>query len=151
MSSVTGIRHAGITVRNLEEALKFYRDALGLEVTSQGQSEEPYLSKVTGMPVTSVKTAHLAIPGTAVDIELLEWGGIERHPASCRPCDWGSGHVCLCVEDIDSLLAALVSAGYPARVERPHAFTAGHNAGAKAVYATDPDGYTVELFEPRAL
>ena len=36
--SVTGFFHAGVTVSDMEESLRFYRDVLGLEIISDGQT-----------------------------------------------------------------------------------------------------------------
>ncbi len=144
---ISGLRHAGITVRDLEASLRFYRDALGLEVTVRRDSASPHLSQVTGMPVQSLRKANLALPGTEIDLEVLEWGGLERRSGAARACDWGSGHICLYVEDAEALLRRLQGAGYARDVGPPYSFTEGPNAGAKALYVTDPDGYVIELYE----
>ena len=36
--SVTGFFHAGVTVSDMDAALRFYRDGLGLEVSSDGSA-----------------------------------------------------------------------------------------------------------------
>jgi len=144
---VLGLRHAGITVRDLDVSLRFYRDALGLEVTVRRDSTGPHLAGVTGMPVDRLRKANLALPGTAIDLELLQWGGLERRSGASRPCDWGSGHVCLYVDGLDGLLADLRAAGHARDAGEPHAFLEGPNAGARVLYVTDPDGYVIELYE----
>ena len=40
----------------------------------------------------------LRIPGSDVEVELLEYKGCERHSGSARPCDYGTGHFALFVE-----------------------------------------------------
>jgi lactoylglutathione lyase len=144
---VLGLRHAGISVRDLAVSLPFYRDVLGLEVIYERESDADYLAAVTGMPVTTLAKANLRFPGTDVELELVQWGGVERMSGACRPCDWGSGHICLFVEDIDALAQRMAAAGCPPRVPSALAFRSGPNLGAKALYATDPDGYVVELYE----
>ena len=45
--SVTGFFHAGVTVSDMETALRFYRDGLGLEVLSDG----PASGATTSAPI----------------------------------------------------------------------------------------------------
>jgi lactoylglutathione lyase len=146
---VGGVFHAGVTVGDMERSLGFYRDVLGLEVESDVLIDHPYVFELTAVPATEVRVVFLCVPGSesATRIELLEYRGLERHPASARPCDPGHGHLCLSVADVAEMHARLLAAGYRARSEAPVTYAAGPRKGAKAVYATDPDGYHVELFE----
>jgi lactoylglutathione lyase len=148
VGQVSGLRHAGITVRDLDVSLRFYCEGLGLRMTTRRESRSAHLSLVTGMPVSRLRKANLAIPGTDIDLEVLEWGGIERRSGAARACDWGSGHICLYVDNADAVLARLATAGFAQEAGRPYAFTDGPNTGAKALYVTDPDGFVIELYEP---
>jgi lactoylglutathione lyase len=143
---VCGFFHAGVTVSNIEEGLRFYRDLLGLELESLGERSGEYVVDIVGLQPETLVVAMLKIPGSEVRLELFEYRGIERHSASSRPCDPGAGHFCLFVNDLDALHGRLVAAGYSTR--RPvKAITSGPHAGAKTVYATGPDGYIVELYQ----
>ncbi|HVX31748.1 MAG TPA: VOC family protein, partial [Solirubrobacterales bacterium] len=113
---VTGVRHTGVAVRDLDRALRFYRDALGLEVIFEGESESPHLAAVTGQPVRGLRKANVGIPGGPY-FELLEWKADDLREGAARPVDWGSGHTCLMVDDIDAVLARLRDHGFPAWVE----------------------------------
>ncbi len=147
---ITGFFHAGVTVRDIEASLNFYRDLLGLEVRSDVVIDHPYLFNIVAVAGEAVRIAYLAVTED-VFIELLEYRGIERHPASARPCDFGSGHLCVYVEGLAALDARLREAGVTMRSTAPVRVEAGPRAGATVVYAADPDGYIVELFErPRA-
>jgi catechol 2,3-dioxygenase-like lactoylglutathione lyase family enzyme len=143
---VCGFFHAGITVRDMEESLRFYRDALGLEVIDRWTAPGRHVAGILAVSPRELAATFLRVPGSDVQIELFEYRGIERHPASCRPCDWGAGHICLFVDDLDGLYAHLLASGYGARSEVVRV-TRGSFAGAKVVYALDPDGYPVELFQ----
>jgi len=145
-SPVCGFFHAGITVRDMDESLRFYRDALGLEVTGQWTAPGRHVAEILAVTPDELAATFLRVPGSDVQIELFEYRGLERHPASCRPCDWGAGHICLYVADLDSLYARLVEAGYRTR-SAVVAMTRGSFAGGRVVYALDPDGYPVELFQ----
>jgi lactoylglutathione lyase len=150
MASITGFFHGGITVSEMDASLAFYRDGLGLEVHFDRIADAPYLREVLALEQTEMRVVYLRIPNTAAFVELLEYRGLERHPASARPCDPGSGHLCLYVDDVDAMHARLIDGGFGSRSKGPVAITAGPNQGARSVYAVDPDGYLVELFQPKA-
>ena len=98
---VTGFWHGGITVSDMDSALRFYRDGLGLEVTSERELDGAYCEPVVGVRAETVLAVFLAVPGNEVELELFEYRGIERHSASARPCDPGAGHLCLFVDDLE--------------------------------------------------
>lgn len=143
---VTGFFHAGITVRDMDASLAFYRDALGLHEQFDRVIDADYLRTVLDLNFESIRAVYLDIPGGGT-VELLEYRGIERMPATSRPCDYGAGHLCLYVEAIETVTAALIAAGGSARPAGTVRITAGPNEGATSIYIHDPDGYAVELFE----
>lgn len=147
---VTGFFHAGVTVRDLDRSLAFYRDLLGMEVSMQRVFTEPYIFEIVALQPAAMRIAYLTIPQSPVIVELVEFQGIERHPGVARPCDPGTGHFCLYVSDLDTLHARLAERGIRSRSAAPVTITAGPNRGSKVVYVTDPDGYLIELFERRA-
>jgi catechol 2,3-dioxygenase-like lactoylglutathione lyase family enzyme len=144
---VTGFFHAGITVRDMDEALRFYRDGLGLEVAFEGESAIAFARRIWNLHPERVRVVFLRVPGSDTLVELFEFIGIERHPASARPCDHGAGHICLFVEDLDALHARMVEMGYRSRSGHVVTIEDGPHAGAKVVYLIDPDGYHVECYE----
>lgn len=148
-SPVTGFFHSGVTVSDLDRSLGFYRDLLGMEVSMERVFTEAYIFEIVALQPSAMRIAYLKVPQSTVIVELIEFQGIERHPGEARPCDWGTGHFCLYVRDIDSLHARLRAAGVRSRSAAPVTITAGPNRGSKVVYVTDPDGYLVELFERR--
>jgi lactoylglutathione lyase len=146
--AVTGFFHGGVTVRDMDRSLIFYRDGLGLEQEFDRILDAPYLRQVLGLDFDHIRAVYLRIPGGGF-VELLEYVGIERLPAASRPCDYGAGHLCLYVEDIDALHGRLADLGFAARSEGVVDITAGPNQGARSCYMADPDGYAVELFQRR--
>ncbi len=148
MPSVTGFFHGGITVLEMERSLRFYRDGLGLELLFDRELNGPYLPVVLDLPFTSIRAAYLVIPGGGY-VELLEYRGIERLPATARPCDPGGGHLCLYVDDVGGMHDRLAAMGYRSRSGRVVDITEGPNAGARSCYMADPDGYWVELFQKK--
>jgi catechol 2,3-dioxygenase-like lactoylglutathione lyase family enzyme len=147
--SVTGFYHAGITVKNLEQSLEFYCNLLGFELLSRQDVTDDYVFQIVSVPEASlIKIAFVQIPGGNAVVELLEYADVERHSGSSRPCDYGAGHICLYVEELDLLHEELLSKGVAFRSNAPIDVTSGRNKGAKIIYCLDPDGYIVELVEP---
>jgi catechol 2,3-dioxygenase-like lactoylglutathione lyase family enzyme len=141
-------RHAGITVSNLDRSLDFYCGTLGIELLWRRLYEEPDIGRIVGVPdATGFDIAMLQLPGGDVQVELLEYRGCERHPASARPCDYGSGHFALFVDEIDALYDDLAARGVRFRSDRPVEMTGGANRGGKSLYSLDPDGYVIEFHE----
>jgi lactoylglutathione lyase len=145
---VRRVFHTGFTVANLERSLAFYRDALGLEIVGQQVVAAEYLAQVTGFLGVRLNMAFLKVPGEDDHIlELLEYVSHPAEPtdrATNRP---GNGHLCFVVDDIRAGYRELVAKGV-CFVDEPALITAGVNQGAMAAYFRDPDGFTLELFQP---
>ena len=146
MTHITGFFHGGITVKDMEASLKFYRDGLQLEVEFDVINSADYLRTVVAMPFSEIRIVYLRIPNSGF-VELLEYRGVERHSASARPADFGGGHLCLYVDDIEAISARMQKFGYSSRSDKPVDIVAGPNIGAKVIYMIDPDGYFIELFQ----
>ena len=146
--TIAGPRHAGVTVSDLDRSLAFYEGLLGLELLWRRLYEEPEIMRIVGVPEASgVEIAMLRVPGSAFEVELLEYRGCERASGSAPPWDFGTGHVALFVTGIDALHEDLHARGVEFRSDGPVEMTAGANAGGKSLYSLDPDGYIVELHE----
>ena len=110
--AITGPRHAGITVSNLDRALTFYVDTLGLELLWRREYSEPEIRDIVGVPeASSFDIAMIQVPGGEFQVELLEYRGCERRSGATSPADYGTGHICFFVDGIDALYADLTAAG----------------------------------------
>ena len=93
------IDHLGIAVSSLDDALRFYRDALGL---TPGAPEE--------VPAEGVRVVFLALGESR--LELLEPMGPESPVARfIQKRGEGIHHVCMRVANLDAALAALKARG----------------------------------------
>jgi lactoylglutathione lyase len=144
---VTGFFHAGVTVKDMDVALGFYRDGLGLEVAFLGESAIQYARRIWNQDPERVRVAFLRVPNSESFVELFEFQGLERHPASARPSDYGAGHMCLFVDDLDVLHARMLERGFGSRAGEVVTIQDGPHAGSKVAYLIDPDGYHVECYE----
>ena len=146
--TITGARHAGITVSEMDRSLAFYRDLLGLELLWRRLFEEPEIREIVGVPEASaIEVAMLRVPGSDLDVELLEYRGCEQVSGATAPSRHGTGHFCLFVESIDELHAELLARGVRFRSDGPVEMTGGPNRGGKSLYSLDPDGYIVEFHQ----
>ncbi len=103
-AGVTRIDHIAVVVRDLDTALGFYRDMLGITP-----------SRVIDFPSEGVKIAFLPLGGPGgSEIELLEptdpTSGVARFLARERGVG-GLHHICLETPDIETTLAELRAAG----------------------------------------
>src|SRR5688572_16848151 len=74
---ITGAHHTSYTVRDLDEAIHFYRDLLGFElVLVRPEITHNYWRSVVGFPDAVARDALFKIPGTEHRLELVEY----KHP-----------------------------------------------------------------------
>lgn len=130
MPDVVDLDHVALRVSDLDRALGFYRDLLGLSVRDRERydaGEVPYVAVVAGG-----RQLHL-VP-------------------TDEPIDVGGEHVCLLVrservdsrEDLETLLSDLREAGVEVEDGEPRK-RYGAYGRAWAAYVRDPDGRRVEL------
>jgi catechol 2,3-dioxygenase-like lactoylglutathione lyase family enzyme len=147
MAAITGAHHTSFTVADLERSLAFLRDVLGLEVVGVRDVRDAYFGRIVGLPGAVVKAALLRVPGSGHHVELFEYLHPRGQAHRPRPCDPGSVHLSLLVDDLPQLHAALRSKGV-AFTSEPVLIEAGPNRGGYGVYLTDPNGILIELFQP---
>jgi methylmalonyl-CoA/ethylmalonyl-CoA epimerase len=125
--------HIGIAVSDLEAALAFYRDALGLEVEAPED-------------VASQRVRAHFIPAGQSALELLEATAedspIARYVAKRGP---GLHHITLRVDDIHATLARLKSRGVRLIDESPR--PGAHGSLVAFIHPSSAHGVLVELKE----
>jgi len=131
--SVKRIDHIGIAVKNIDEALIFYKDILGLNYTGSETIDEQM-----------VKTAFINVEG--VNIELLE-------PTSEKSPIWkflekgrkGIHHIALSVDNIDEALNILQRGGVELIDKTPK--LGAHNKKIAFIHPGATGGILLELCE----
>jgi catechol 2,3-dioxygenase-like lactoylglutathione lyase family enzyme len=130
---VVSADHTGITVSNLERSLAFWRDVLGFQLSHTAHQTGALATEITGVEGAEIKLAVLKAPG-AHKIELLEYfAPVDRKRTNLRPCDVGSVHVVLLVEDLNAALDRIAVSGWKT-AGQPQILTKGPNAGKRVVY-----------------
>ena len=143
------VHHIGITVRDVGRSLEFWRSFLGIEPRWRQILDAPYLGRVTGYPGVEIDAAVIELPGGVI-LEILDYqvdGKAPNSPATANP---GNVHICIETDDIDAMWERAVDSGATPVSPGPVEITAGPNTGVRACYLRDPDGITLELFNPVA-
>ena len=143
------VDHVGLTVPDLDQALKFFVDVLGADVLwTDGPTSDPTGDSMTRKlgvdPHASMRLAMLRC-GPNLNVELLEYhapGQNTRMPANS---DVDSPHLAFYVDDVDRAGAYLQAHG--CRLLGGPNTTPANNprSGQMMRYATTPWGFTVEL------
>jgi catechol 2,3-dioxygenase-like lactoylglutathione lyase family enzyme len=137
--------HTGITVSDLERSLAFWQHVLGFELSHRTHQKGELAEQITGVSDAEILIAVVKAPGHK--IELLEYRApSDRKKLDARPCDVGSVHVALTVDNLNAVLETIVASGWIA-AGKPHTLTAGPNAGKRVIYVRDPDGTTIEFMQ----
>lgn len=135
-SSETIIQHLGVAVQSIEEALTFWRDALGLE-----------FKEIEVVEDQGVRVAVLPIGESR--IELLEATGADT-PVGKFLAKRGPGihHLCVEVNDINAKLDELKALGARLIDERPRRGAGG--ALVAFVHPSSTGGVLIELTQKRS-
>src|SRR6266516_3243959 len=129
------IDHVAIIVRNIEQALAFYRDTLGITP-----------SEIKEVPTEQVRIAFLPVGGPGdSEIELIE----QTTPDSSltkflEKRGEGLHHICLEVDNIDAALAEMQEKGAPVLDKQPRIAAEGR---AIFIHPKGTNGVLLELVE----
>ncbi|HYL43325.1 MAG TPA: methylmalonyl-CoA epimerase [Ktedonobacteraceae bacterium] len=129
------IDHIAIIVRNIEQALLFYRDTLGITP-----------SEVKEVPTEQVRIAFLPMGGPGgSEIELIEPTTADSSLAKfLEKRGEGLHHICLEVENIDTTLAEMQAQGAPVLDKQPRTAAEGR---AIFLHPKGTNGVLLELLQ----
>lgn len=140
---ITRIRHTGIVVRDLENAVHFY-EKLGFVLWKREVESGTFLEDVVGIPAVRIETAKLKSPCGSM-IELLQYHShplhkkIEPQPSNQLGCS----HIALTVASIEEALNTIQSTG-GGLVNRP---TLAPTGQVMVAYCHDLEGNLLEIVE----
>lgn len=145
------VDHAGYTVPNLDEAVRFFVEALGASLLyAAGPYHRPgtdYMPTRLGVsPEASVRLAVLRL-GAALNLELVEFTGPGQRGEPPRVSDAGGCHLAIHVDDFEAA-SAYLRARPELRVLEPHDNGPpgeGEEGGLDALYFDTPFGLHLEI------
>jgi len=133
MPKVKQINHVAVVVEDMDKALSFWRDALGME-----------LQEMRTVPAEKSQVAFLPLPGSEVELvqPTTADSGIAKYLAKRGP---GMHHLCLEVDDIEGMMAQLKSKGVRLINEEPR--TAADGKKYAFIHPESTSGVLVELYQ----
>ncbi|HXF86408.1 MAG TPA: methylmalonyl-CoA epimerase [Anaerolineales bacterium] len=133
MPEVKRINHVAVVVDDMEKALAFWRDALGME-----------LHELRDVPVEQSQVAFLPLQGSEVELvkPTTDDSGIAKYLAKRGP---GMHHLCLEVDDIEGMIAQLKSKGVRLINEEPRTTADGKKYA--FIHPESTSGVLVELYQ----
>lgn len=142
------MHHTGFTVSDMDKSIAFYRDLLGLKLIQDVVRENlPAYDEILGFPNVKLRVALFHDETEHHMLELVEYITPRRETRELRNTYVGAGHISLVVDDLDAEYKRLQSQGVrfnspPVDVVRDGKYIC------KSLYMFDPDGMSVELYEP---
>ena len=135
MPTIRRVHHVALVVDDIEAALAFWRDALGLAP-----------SDVKDVPDQQSRIAFLPVSESEIELVLPTTGdsGVARFLAKRGP---GMHHVCLEVEDLDGLLSRLRARNV--RLINPEPLSGEDGRRMVFIHPESTSGVLVELYELR--
>ena len=133
MPKVKQINHVAVVVDNMEKALSFWRDALGME-----------LHELRDVPAEKSQVAFLPLEGSEVELvqPTTDDSGIAKYLARRGA---GMHHICLEVDDIEGMMSQLKSKGIRLINDEPR--TAADGKMYAFIHPESTSGVLVELYQ----
>jgi methylmalonyl-CoA/ethylmalonyl-CoA epimerase len=133
MPKVKRINHVAIVVQDMEKALSFWRDALGMD-----------LQGLRDVAAEKSQVAFLPLPGSEVELvqPTTDDSGVAKYLAKRGP---GMHHLCLEVDDIEGMMSQLKSKGIRLINEEPR--TAADGKKYAFIHPESASGVLVELYQ----
>lgn len=144
---ITQIRHTGLVVSDLNQAIYFWRDLLGFEIVKQMDEVGPHIDSMMGLKDVRVTTIKMVAPCNGM-IELLHF---QSHPDTNEwngaPYSTGLTHIAMTVKNMDEAYEKLSKAGVIFFAKPQFS----PNRSVKVIYCKGPEGVLLELVEELAV
>jgi catechol 2,3-dioxygenase-like lactoylglutathione lyase family enzyme len=141
------VNHHSFTVTSVEKTVAFYREAFGLEVIRISERKDiPSYDTLLGYPKVHIIIALLKHPTEPFVLELVQYLNPPAQPRKGESRDIGSSHIAYEVPDIDAMHQKVCAAG-GSSISPPTDVVRDGRRVARAMYALDPDGIPIEVFQ----
>jgi catechol 2,3-dioxygenase-like lactoylglutathione lyase family enzyme len=142
--------HVGITVKDMDKALIFYRDLLGLKVLGDLTIAGKEIERVTQVKGAKLRAVYLRsredMKGPPLELLHFEEPRGETGAPYARLTNPGITEVAFWVKDMDMMCKELRAHGVEF-YSSPQLFELEGYGKVKVVYFRDPDGTTLELLQ----
>lgn len=147
--SISAVHHLGLTVANIERSIEFYSNLMGMELIGRRPGvTADYVSRQTGYTNLELNVASFRVgPNSPQTLEVVQYMTNQGDPSDQATNRAGNSHLCILVDDLRASYDDLIARGVLFN-SKPVEITSGPNAGGLVIYLSDPDGYTLELFQP---
>jgi catechol 2,3-dioxygenase-like lactoylglutathione lyase family enzyme len=136
-----------ITVNNMDETKRVYRDVLGFTVEGDSAfTADAPMRALTGLSAAQVKRGRIQAPGSTLSIELVEFSGVDRTPLRMRIQDRGAARLQVRVQDADAIVARMKNAGFKVFSEGGVAVPIPPNL--KGALVADPNNFFLTPYAP---
>jgi catechol 2,3-dioxygenase-like lactoylglutathione lyase family enzyme len=136
-----------ITVNDMEETKRVYRDVLGFTVEAETAfSADAPIRALTGLSTAQVRRSRAQAPGSMLWIEFVEFKGVDRLPLRMKIQDRGAARLQLRVQDAEVAAAAMKTAGLNVVSEGGVAVPIPPNF--KGALVADPNNFFLTPFAP---
>jgi catechol 2,3-dioxygenase-like lactoylglutathione lyase family enzyme len=132
-----------LTVDSTERTLHLFHDLLGFQPeTGKTFSKDKARLKILGLRNASYRSSVAKVPGTSLEVEFIEFKGIDRKPVPVGIHDPGAGVLRLMVRDVDTLLQTLRNSGVPVVSAGGEPVSIGNR---HFIILRDPDSFFFQL------
>jgi catechol 2,3-dioxygenase-like lactoylglutathione lyase family enzyme len=140
-------------VADLDKAIAFYRDGLGLDVaaTPSNADANPALRNMFGLPDAQIRWTVGRPPAMRTGVEIVEVRKAGGRAFERQIQDPGAFTLIVVVRDVDAALSRVRLVGAPVVTTGGAPVSFGTAPRVRAVIVKDPDGHFVQLTQPDPL
>ena len=137
---IKSLEHVGLSVKDMDRSLEFYRDFLGMEVVMELDASDEKLGRVIGVPGAKCRIVHLKLENSMLELFNYYEPTGENKAKDIQQFDHGLTHIGFAVDNFHEFVEQLRERGTEFLGEpvefRPDVWV---------VYFRGPDGEVCEL------
>jgi catechol 2,3-dioxygenase-like lactoylglutathione lyase family enzyme len=142
--------HMSLVVENIDNSLALFQrfinpDLQIWEVTPWQNTDS--LETLRNIPSAQFRATVMLLPGTTIQLELLEFRGVAQNRYRPKFQDIGFGHIAFMTQDIEAVYAAMNELGMRS-VSQTGTWTQ-INPSVRAIYTRDHNDFFLEVIESR--
>ncbi len=139
------IRHFGIVVDDIDQAIAFWVGVLGWQIKSDVREPSPFIDELIAIPEPRLRTVKISDENGMI-IELLKFDSDDQTTERM----WrgtlstiGPTHIALTLENLDSIISSALELGY-IKVSDPLLAPSG---AVRVLFIQSPEGLMIELVQ----